>query len=78
MGVEGSCSCCRTAAASSLSTPDLRPSTAAAAAATGGASNVTVTVNSSVVNPQQVGQEIADYLRAYHLGGGDQRYYTAV
>jgi hypothetical protein len=53
-------------------------STAAAAAATGGASNVTVTVNSSVVNPQQVGQEIADYLRAYHLGGGDQRYYTAV
>jgi len=39
---------------------------------------VNVTVNSSVVNPQQVGQEIADYLRAYHLGGGDQRYYTAV
>jgi len=39
---------------------------------------VEIVVQSSVVNPQQVGQEIADYLRAYHLGGGDQRYYTAV
>lgn len=43
-----------------------------------GPANVNVMVNSSVVNPQQVGQEIADYLRAYALGGGDQRYYTAV
>lgn len=39
---------------------------------------VNISVASSVVNPQQVGQEIADYLRAYANGGGDPRYYTAV
>lgn len=38
---------------------------------------VVVQVESSVVNPQQVGQEIADYLRAYSLGGGDPTYYGA-
>ena len=39
---------------------------------------VNFVVQSSVVNPQQVGQEIAEYLRAYHLGGGDRRFYTTV
>jgi len=53
-------------------------SSAAAAAATGGATTVHVTVDSSVVNAQQVGQEIAGYLRSYAIGGGDPRFYTAV
>ena len=53
-------------------------SSAAAAAATGGATTINVTVDSSVVNPQQVGQEIAEYLRSYAIGGGDPRFYTAV
>jgi len=53
-------------------------SSAAAAAATGGATTINVTVDSSVVNPQQVGQEIAGYLRSYAIGGGDPRFYTAV
>ena len=53
-------------------------SSAAAAAETGGATTVHVTVDSSVVNPQQVGQEIAGYLRSYAIGGGDPRFYTAV
>lgn len=53
-------------------------SSAAAAAATGGATTINVTVDSSVVNPQQVGQEIAGYLRSYALGGGDPRFYTTV
>jgi hypothetical protein len=58
--------------------PDPTGGTAGATTTTPASTNVNVMVNSSVVNPQQVGQEIADYLRAYHLGGGDQRYYTAV
>jgi len=53
-------------------------SSAAAAAATGGATTINVTVDSSVVNPQQVGQEIAGYLRSYAIGGGDPRFYTTV
>jgi hypothetical protein len=54
------------------------PEAAAAAGATRSNATVNVNVNSSVVNPQQVGQEIAEYLRAYSLGGGDQRFYTTV
>jgi len=71
--------------AARVGAPDLIPivptptgGTAGATTTTPASTNVNVMVNSSVVNPQQVGQEIADYLRAYHLGGGDQRYYTAV
>ena len=35
-----------------------------------GVGNLNITVDSSIINPQQVGQEIADYLREWTLGGG--------
>ena len=71
--------------AARVGAPDLIPIVPTPTSSTNGGTTTTptsttvhVTVDSSVVNPQQVGQEIAGYLRSYAIGGGDPRFYTAV
>ena len=58
--------------------PDPTGGIAGTTTTTPASTTINVTVDSSVVNAQQVGQEIAGYLRSYAIGGGDPRFYTAV